>query len=99
MTQNKHIARTLNYLNTITAELSGIENIPEKIEAVEKTLAALHKKLSQSALRLSKKRKQTAESMARKVEAELATLRMDKTKFDVTFDTLPVDHRQLGGTL
>ena len=83
----------LNYLKTVTDELLSTENIPEKIEAVEKTLAALHKKLRQSALRLSKKRKQTAESLAKKVEAEVATLRMDKTKFDVPFDTLPKDLR------
>ncbi|HIJ56012.1 MAG TPA: DNA repair protein RecN [Deltaproteobacteria bacterium] len=83
----------LNHLKTVTEALLSIENIPEKIEAVEKTLATQHKKLCHSALGLSKKRKQTAESLARKVESELATLRMDKTKFEVTFDTLPVDHR------
>ncbi len=82
-----------NYLNNITEELSRIENIPEKIETVERTLTKLHKKLSQAAIRLSKKRKQTAEALGKKVESELATLRMDKTKFHITFDTIPEDRR------
>ena len=83
----------LDYLRTVTEELSGMENIPEKIEAVEGNLTKLHKKLSRSAIRLSKKRKETAEALSRKVESELATLRMEKTKFAVTFDTIARDHR------
>ena len=88
----KTLEDVINYLNTITTELLNTENIPQQIEAVNNTLAETHKKLCRLALRLSKKRKQTAKSLARKVEAELATLRMDKTKFDIAFATVSADH-------
>ncbi|MBW1992950.1 MAG: DNA repair protein RecN [Deltaproteobacteria bacterium] len=78
----------LDHLSRIHKELSGIETIPEQIADTEKQLKQLHKRLVQLATELSHKRKDTAQTFAKKVEKELTTLRMPKTKFSVSLDTL-----------
>ena len=71
-------------LDTIIAELAGIENLAEKITSVEKRLYDLQAALAKHAMQLSKKRKQTANDLAKKVIGELETLKMANTEFKVS---------------
>ncbi len=79
------------YLETITESLSGIENLPDKIAETEKQLMAFYQKLSQLAVHLSQKRRKAAEDLAKKVESELASLRMEKTSFRVSLSHTAAD--------
>ena len=79
----------ISHLETIDQELSGIENISGQINDIEINLSELHGKLSKSALDLSSKRSQTAKLLAKKVETELVSLKMSKTKFKTSLQTIP----------
>jgi DNA repair protein RecN (Recombination protein N) len=87
------IESALNRLKSIEQDLSGIENIAEKINETEMKISKLHTKLSELALELSRRRKKTADDFAQKVVAQLATLRMSKTGFCVSLQTTPVDKK------
>jgi DNA repair protein RecN (Recombination protein N) len=76
-------------LATIMQELAGVENIAEQISAVETQLSELHTQLADGAMTLSHKRKQTAKDLAKKVVAELATLRMSPADFEVLLQAIP----------
>jgi DNA repair protein RecN (Recombination protein N) len=80
-------------LASIVQELAGVENIADKISAVETQLSQLHTKLADGAMTLSQKRKQTAKSLAKKVVAELATLRMSPADFEVLLQTIPASEK------
>jgi DNA repair protein RecN (Recombination protein N) len=77
------------HLETIDQELSGIENISGQINDIETKLSELHRELSMLSLDLSSKRSQTAKLLAKKVEKELASLRMSGTKFKISLQTIP----------
>lgn len=79
-------------LDAIRLELSGIENLSETIEETQKKLAVLHKELSACAKELSAKRKESAKEFALKVEKELSTLKMPRTKFEVSLQTQPASN-------
>ena len=79
--------------DAIENELAEIENISKKIDATRQRLGELHDHLVQAATALSAKRRATAALLARKVVAELATLEMARTEFNVALDTIPA-----GGT-
>lgn len=81
----------LSHFESIDNELSGIENISDNIADIQERLSGLHDKLVKLATELSRKRKQTAETLAEKVEKELATLKMSQTEFKVSFKTIPAD--------
>ena len=87
------IEAVLNRLKSIEQDLFGIENIAEKIKETEMHVGKLHTQLSQLALELSRRRKKTADDFARKVVAQLATLRMSKTGFRVSLQTTPADEK------
>jgi DNA repair protein RecN (Recombination protein N) len=87
------IESVLNRLNSIEQDLSGIENIAEKINETEMQIGKLHTRLSELALKLSRRRKKTADDFAQKVVAQLATLKMSKTGFCVALQTTPVDEK------
>jgi DNA repair protein RecN (Recombination protein N) len=78
-------------LKSIEHELCGIENIAEKIAEAETHIDQLHAELKDLALKLSHKRKKTADRFAKKVIAKLAALKMSKTNFSVAVETTPAD--------
>jgi len=78
-------------LNSIEDELSGIENISETIAETQQRISQLHAKLVKLAATLSNKRKQAAKVFSKKVVKEIASLQMAKTKFQVSFQTMPAD--------
>ena len=77
------------YLESIDQELSKIANLSEKIAETEAKLDTLHAKLVCFAENLSKKRKQTADILAKKVEKELSFLEMSQAKFKILLQSIP----------
>lgn len=80
-------------LESIKQELSNVENITELIRDTETQIGELHTQLKDRALILSRKRKKTAASFAKKVIRQLATLMLSKTEFQVSLHSLPVDEK------
>ena len=78
-------------LESIEQELSNLESLTEDIADAEKRLSGLHNKLVELTKILSIKRKKAAEMLAKKVEKELASLKMPRTQFQVFFGTKPAD--------
>jgi DNA repair protein RecN (Recombination protein N) len=87
------IESVLNKLKAVEQDLSGIKNITEKIDETEMHVGKLHTRLSELAIALSQRRKKTADNFAQKVVAQLATLRMSKTGFCVSLQTMPADEK------
>ncbi len=85
----RSLEAVLAKLNAIEHELAAVENISFKIVETQEKLAQLHAKLVKLADKLSRKRKDTAKILARKVMQELTTLEMSQTKFEVSLQTLP----------
>jgi DNA repair protein RecN (Recombination protein N) len=78
-------------LAAIERELSGIENIGEKIKDAESRVDQLYTELKNLALDLSRKRKKAAGRFAKSVTDQLATLKMSKTDFDVEVQAATAD--------
>jgi DNA repair protein RecN (Recombination protein N) len=76
---------------TTEQELSNLTGLTGHIEDIEKKLARLHGTLVELATTLSAKRKEKAEILAGRVENELAALKMPRTQFEVSFQTLPAE--------
>ena len=76
-------------LDAIEHELTAAENISLKIIETKEKLTQLHAELVKLADKLSRKRKDTAKTLARKVMQELTTLEMSQTKFEVSLQALP----------
>jgi DNA repair protein RecN (Recombination protein N) len=78
-------------LESIEQDLLNLESLAEDIAGAEKRLSSLHNKLVELTTILSRKRKKAAEILAKKVEKELASLKMPQTKFQVFFRKIPAD--------
>lgn len=78
-------------LESIEQELLNLESLAEDIAGTEIRLSSLHNKLVGLTTKLSNKRKKAAEILAKKVEKELASLKMSQTKFQISFRTIPAD--------
>lgn len=88
----------LKRADIIQQELDAIENLSGKISAAEKAVAAAHTEAVRLCGQLSKKRARAAEAVSRKVEGELATLKMPNTRFQVGLSVIPADknlHKKL----
>jgi DNA repair protein RecN (Recombination protein N) len=77
----------------IQQNLSDIENIAESIRDTETQIGELHTKLKDRALNLSRKRRKTADSFAKKVIQQLATLMLSKTEFSASLQIMPADEK------
>jgi DNA repair protein RecN (Recombination protein N) len=76
---------------TIAQELSSLTGLTGHIENTEDELSRLHGTLVELATTLSTKRKQKAKILAGQVESELAALKMPRTQFEVSFQTVPAE--------
>jgi DNA repair protein RecN (Recombination protein N) len=74
---------------TISQELTDVENVDEQISVSEKELVGCHGRLAASALNLSQQRRKTAKALAHAVEAELKNLKMGQTRFEVALHRVP----------
>jgi DNA repair protein RecN (Recombination protein N) len=86
----------LQTLHSIEQELTGIENIAERIGAAEETLGRLHTQLAAEARALSKRRQETAARLEQQVVRELTTLKMPGTRFQVALRSTPAGSRTSG---
>jgi DNA repair protein RecN (Recombination protein N) len=87
------IESLLQKLNSIEQDLNAIENIAGQINETQMQIDQLHTQLGELALKLSHRRKETAEDFAQKVVAQLATLRMSNTGFCVSLQSVPADEK------
>jgi DNA repair protein RecN (Recombination protein N) len=80
-------------LKKIELELTKVENIGQQIKEVEDTLFKLHDQLIRMSMKLSQKRKETAETFALKVVEELGSLKMPQTDFQAVLRSIPADDK------
>jgi DNA repair protein RecN (Recombination protein N) len=80
-----------SFLGNIDKELNEAKNISDKIADTKKEVAELHELLAALATELSAKRRIAAEELAREVEKELSTLKMDNARFEIFLETIGVD--------
>lgn len=73
------------------SELAAIEHIGADISAAEERLRELQAEMARKAGALSRRRRAAAKEFAARVAAELSTLKMAGTKFEVVFSTVPAD--------
>jgi DNA repair protein RecN (Recombination protein N) len=83
------IGDVFGYLETISRDIGDLENLDSRIAELEQTLDNHHHELVGLAKTLSRKRKETAVHLARKVEAELHALKMPGTRFEIAFTETP----------
>jgi len=76
-------------LGAIEDELGRIENSDVEIATLKTQIAAVSTDLSTQAYNLSAKRHKTARKLSAKVEKELASLKMEKTRFEAAIEPLP----------
>jgi DNA repair protein RecN (Recombination protein N) len=81
----------LNTQTEIEGELEQLERLEYDIGQLDQQLAEAHRQLDRAVQALSAQRRQAAASLARKVEAELASLKMAKTRFAVSLDSEAAD--------
>jgi DNA repair protein RecN (Recombination protein N) len=78
----------LSQLTSIEQALAKVENISEKITDVKNLIAKQHDRCKELALRLSRKRKEAAGVLSKKIIAALASLKMDQTIFKVDLNPI-----------
>ncbi len=75
----------LDRRDRIEQELDGTLNLSERIRAAEASLDGLHEQLVGLSRKLGKKRRTAAGVLSEKMEAELRSLNMPDTRFEVVF--------------
>jgi DNA repair protein RecN (Recombination protein N) len=83
------IEAILAHFNQVEKELQDVGNLDEQMDETEKELTRLHQETISLAWSLSKKRKQVARELAKKVEKELSDLKMPQTEFDILLEPVP----------
>ena len=76
---------------SLCQELAAVDNISEKIGATATKLDKLHNHLAVLSSQLSEKRTAAAAELCQKVMAELDSLQMSQTRFDVSLQKMPAD--------
>ena len=85
------LAAVTAHLAAIENELDAFDNLDDTIARARERLATEHTSLAQLVRQLSDRRKATARKLARKVMAELETLKMMRSEFRIDFERLPTD--------
>jgi len=83
-----------DYREKIEHELSDLENLSGEIAETEKAIETKKTHLAQLCQTLSENRRQAAEGLSRKIEAELHSLKMKNTQFSVVFEEIPASQAQ-----
>jgi DNA repair protein RecN (Recombination protein N) len=76
----------LAFLDEVSAKLEAVETASERRAALQKDKERLAAAYTASASKLTEKRKEGAKTLTKKVEAELATLAMQRTRFVVRME-------------
>jgi DNA repair protein RecN (Recombination protein N) len=77
------VERVLAFLEEVRGQIDAVEHAEGRIDALRKEQKALAAEYESQAAALSARRKQAARKLEKKVEAELATLAMERTVFRV----------------
>lgn len=83
------IENVLAHLEKSRDELDNIGSIDEQINEVKEKIERVKKSLSEIALRMSKSRRSSAETMQKAISQELSALQMQKATFQVQFHRKP----------
>lgn len=83
------LADVLAYHEKIESELEGLENIETAITDAENALDESRNRLAEKCRELSEKRRAAADALAKQMEAELASLKMENTRFSVLVEPIP----------
>ena len=70
-------------------ELKDVEGADEKIEDIKNELKKVYAALKASAEKITKKRREAADLLERRITEELASLEMEKVKFKIDITALP----------
>ncbi len=93
------LADVLARRDALRREVADLESGDERLQELERELAAARTRYLSAAGKLSKDRRRTAEAFAKALERELAALAMERTRFEVRFgDTLPEPSWSAHGT-
>jgi len=79
------------HLESVDHELLQIGNISDHILETETKIFELRNELISLTIKLSEKRRETAEIFAKKVEKELGSLKMDQTRFQILIQEIPAN--------
>ncbi len=79
----------LAFLETARADLAAVENSSQRREALEKELAQLSASYESSAGKLSSLRRDAARELGKRVEKELESLAMEKTRVEIRVQSAP----------
>ncbi|MEP7367533.1 MAG: AAA family ATPase, partial [Acidobacteriota bacterium] len=79
------LAEVVRFGDDVKTKLSNLENSDELRAELQRKREALGKEYSTAAAQLSKERKSAAKKLEQKVQAELAELAMERTRFAVAF--------------
>ncbi len=87
------VEEVLAFRDRCRAELDALGSPEERERALEEERATVARRFVAVAQRLSKRRREAARDLAKRVEAELAQVAMEKTRFQVAFapGTVPAD--------
>jgi DNA repair protein RecN (Recombination protein N) len=77
------LGEVLAFLETVKADLGAVEDSSSRREKLKKEIAERSASYEDVASRLSKKRKDAAIQLAKRVEGELAALAMEKTRVEI----------------
>jgi DNA repair protein RecN (Recombination protein N) len=83
------MAAVFDHLHAAEKELAQVENVSQRIDNLEEKINQGRQNLVRMCRTLSKKRSQVARRLARTVEDQLASLRMDRTRFKVALAPSP----------
>ena len=78
-----NLAEVLTFLDNIRRELCAVETSSERREALRHQIEAYSTRYTDAASRLSARRTEAARQLSRRVETELASLAMEKTRLDI----------------
>jgi DNA repair protein RecN (Recombination protein N) len=77
------IEQVLAYLDQVRTQMDAVEHAEERRAALEKELDKLVAAYQEAATRLTRRRKEAARKLEKRVEAELASLAMERTLFRI----------------
>jgi len=83
----KSIQEIVEYAAKIEEEIETLQNKETHMEELQKELASIKKDLSVEAQQLTKLRRKWAEKLTKLIHKELKELYMDKTVFEIRFET------------
>ena len=94
----KTIEETISYLQSAERQLQDLEHADERHAEAERERAKAVADYRKAARQLSERRREAAQKMIRLVREELAQVGMEKTRFEIHFETLPDDRATALGT-